>query len=264
MRQFNINRGKSNQSRHSLMTERIVVNNFAEVVWNAIPKKNGCKYPIIMHEVDCHRGRADVVCAVIRKNNFDFSKLELLGTSLSQPAKAKIISWLNKGFSSSEEYLCKVAGLGVKTVRKHLNELLQLRSVQRNTVGDWVLSKEFKLPDIEIWAFEVKLHNWKRAYYQALRYRGFSHYATVVMPSENLRKPTENIDMFHRMNIGLMAIDKRGEVEYINKPKKKEPTSRRHYLYALGQILVEYCRRYPALKHETNFGFVPFLRRLLG
>lgn len=246
------------------MTEAIVVSNFSDVVWANIPQNTASKYPIVMREVDCNRGRADVVCAVIRKNNIDSLKLRHLGLSLSQPAKAHILSWLSKNKASTEEYLSEVTGLRVKTIRKHLNELLESGIVKHSVPNSWVFSKEYKLPQIDIWSFEVKLKNWKRACYQASRYRGFSHYTTVVMPQENVHTAIKNIDMFDKMNIGLMAIDKQSKLKFIKKPKRSNPTSKKHHLYALGKIIMKFCQSYPRYQHKRNFRFIPILRRIFG
>jgi len=97
-----------------------------------------------------------------------------------------------------------------------------------------------------------------------LRYRGFAHYTNVVMPANRLRIPTQNIDIFNRMNIGLMAIDQHSNLQFIRKPKKEKPTSKKHHLYALGQMIAEFCRLYPGYEYKEDVGFVPFLRRLFG
>jgi len=254
----------TNKSGYRHMTEKIVVDNLEELIWDAIPKKSGYTYPIIMREVDCHRGRADIVCAVIRKNNVDYSTLKHLGLSLSQPAKAEMLSWLDKIPPHSEEYISQVTGLVEKTIRKHLRELLELGLVERDSIGELFLGKNFKLPDIEIWAFEVKLHDWKRAFYQALRYRGFSHRIIVVMPAENLKIPTKNINLFREMNVGLMSIDQHGKLEFIEKPLREEPSSKKHYLYALGQVISEFCRLYPDYRYKSKAHAVPQLKGLFS
>ena len=56
-----------NKSGHHHMTEKIVVDNLEKLIWDAIPKQSGYRYPIIMREVDCHRGRAEERGAQKRK-----------------------------------------------------------------------------------------------------------------------------------------------------------------------------------------------------
>ena len=158
----------------------------------------------------------------------------------------------------------QVTGLVTKTIRKHFRELLESGLVERDSTGNWILGKKFNLPDIEIWAFEVKLHNWKRAFYQALRYRGFSHYTTVLMPAENSKVPIRNMELFREMNVGFMAIDQEGKLEFIKKPLREEPSSKRHHLYALGQVISEFCRLYPDYQYESKAHFVPQLKRLFS
>ena len=248
----------------AFVNEESLTELFASLVWDAIPRKNGCKHPLVMREVDCNRGRADIVCAVSHDNNFDLHKASHLGIALSEFTKACILSWLNKSSLRTETYIQEMTGLGQKTIRKHLRGLIEAGLVDTTTSGLFRLAKSFALPNIEIWSFEVKLHDWKRAIYQALRYRGFSHRIIVVMPAGNSKIPTKNINLFREMNIGLMSIDQHGKLEFIEKPLREKPSSKKHYLYALGQVISEFCRLYPDYQYKSKAHAVPQLKGLFS
>ena len=141
--------------------------------------------------------------------------------------------------------------------------LIEAGLVDTTTSGLFRLAKSFALPNIEIWSFEVKLHDWKRAIYQALRYRGFSHRIIVVMPLESSKIPARNINLFREMNVGLMSIDQHGKLEFLEKPLREKPTSQKHYLYALGQIISEFCRLYPDYVYKSKAHFVPQFKRFV-
>lgn len=230
---------------------------FASVVWDAIPRKNGGKYPLVMREVDCNRGRADIVCAVFHDNGTDVYKASHYGVALSQLTKARILSWLSKCSLSTETYIQEMTGLGQKTIRKHLRGLIEAGLVDTTARGLFRLAKSFALPNVEIWSFEVKLVNWKRALYQALRYRGFSHNVVVVMPSDRLGAPKSNLMMFKAMNVGLVGMSRNGEAKFLCRPRKGRPTSRELYLYGLGQVLSEFGRLYSNASPEVSQSLSP-------
>lgn len=230
---------------------------FASVVWDVIPRKNGSKYPLVMREVDCNRGRADIVCAVFHDNGMDTHNASGYAAALSQLTKARILSWLSKSSPGTETYIQEMTGLGQKTIRKHLRGLIEAGLVDTTARGLFRVAKSFALPNVEIWSFEVKLVNWRRALYQALRYRGFSHNVVVVMPSDRLRAPKSNLMMFNAMNVGLIGMNGNGEVKFLRTPRKARPTSRGLYLYGLGQVLSEFGRLYSNTSPEVSQSFSP-------
>lgn len=230
---------------------------FASVVWDTIPRKSGGKYPLVMREVDCNRGRADIVCAVFHDNSMDTHKASHYAVALSQLTKARILSWLSKSSPSTETYIQEMTGFGEKTIRKHLRGLIEMGLVEKTAAGLFRLAKSFTLPNVEIWSFEVKLVNWRRALYQALRYRGFSHNVVVVMPSDRLGPPKSNLMMFNTMNVGLVGMNSKGEAKFLCRPKKGRPTSRELYLYGLGRVLSEFGRLYSNTGPEVSQSFSP-------
>ena len=123
----------------AFVNEESLTQLFASLVWDAIPRKNGCKHPLVMREVDCNRGRADIVCAVSRDNNFDFHKASHLGIALSELTKACILSWLNKSSLRTETYIQEMTGLGQKTIRKHLRGLIEAGLVDGVSTFDALL-----------------------------------------------------------------------------------------------------------------------------
>lgn len=62
----------------------------------------------------------------------------------------------------------------------------------------------------ELYAFELKLHDWKRAFQQAYRYSYYSDYSFVVLPEKN--KAIDNIDLFKFHGIGLWIFDKKNSL----------------------------------------------------
>jgi hypothetical protein len=99
------------------------------------------------------------------------------------------------------------------------------------------LAEQARLPAVEIDSFEFKLSNWRRALYQATRYRCFSHRVYVVLPPEAIPAARSSIGAFEQLNVGLLLHDEDGYSEQIVRPKKKAPASRQRLYMAIGQIL---------------------------
>lgn len=229
------------KKQHHFENEEMFTEEFVRTIANTIPKRNGFNRRVMMREIDCDRGRADIVYAFVDdKDNELQYHAERLSKALLQIAKAKIISRLGKKKYCEIEYLIESTGYTRRTIQKHLNELIKLHVVKKNKVGCYKLEQSFKLPNAEVWAFELKLTNWKRALYQALRYRGFSHNVAVVMPKGRVEVAKRNLSIFKRMNVGLAEISDAGELLFIKMPRKSKPTSESHYLYSLGHILSEF------------------------
>jgi hypothetical protein len=95
---------------------------------------------------------------------------------------------------------------------------------------------------VEITAYEGKLHNWRRAFYQALNYRTYCHSVSVVMPPEGAHNAKKIASAFQVNDIGLIAVheDGRTTVE-IKRGKRRWPASPWLYLMAVGAALEKYA-----------------------
>lgn len=75
----------------------------------------------------------------------------------------------------------------------------------------------------ETTAIEAKVSNWKRGLYQAYRYKQYSDYSYLALHEKHITVPMKNIELFIKLNIGLISVNTMsGLVEIIYKPKKDE------------------------------------------
>ncbi len=72
-------------------------------------------------------------------------------------------------------------------------------------------------------AFEMKLHNWKRALAQAFRYLAFSNISYVVLDHDHVNPALKNIENFKRSNVGLLSFDGEGLMYSHFEPSIYEP-----------------------------------------
>lgn len=232
----------TNNKGNHFKSEKAFSKKFVESVENSIPNKNGFDYGVIVREMESDRGRADIIYAFVDTVTNNLANLRKYGRVLKQPTKAKIISQLSKARYCPLESLAQATGYTQKTVKTHLHELAKAGIVKANITRGYKLEKSFNLPETEVWAFELKLDNWKRALYQALRYRGFSHSVTVVMPKEGISVAKRNLAMFKKMNVGLAEISNEGKMVFVKKPRRGKPTSDSNYLRSLGYIFSKFHR----------------------
>ena len=187
-------------------------------------------------ESTCSEGRADWVWAGIACDWPD-GVTRRAAELLQQPTCSRILEMLKPQAVRREPYLRSRSGVAAPTFRRWLEALVEAGLVSRLGKGRYVLGRNFTLPQIEICSFEFKLENWRRAFYQAKRYRTFSHRVFVVMPPRTAGRVNGALEHFRRFNIGLIAHEADGASEQLLPSKKREPISRAGFIRALGMLL---------------------------
>lgn len=189
-------------------------------------------------EFDSGHGRADLVAIHALCDREDLLGKDL-GHLLAQPSKATLLTLLKLGVPRGEDYLVRATGYSRNAIRANLKELTEAGLTRITESRQAVLLRSLPWNSFEIIAFEAKLTNWRRALYQASRYRAFAHTAWVVMPESNVTMAKSNLDQFQAMNIGLISVPSAGEPTVLTRPRKKRPSSRRLHLSSIGKFLAE-------------------------
>lgn len=189
-------------------------------------------------ESTCSDGRADWVWAGIRCN-WPEGISPNIGALLQQPTCSRILASLKPKSSRREEFLLRRSGVSRATFRRHLADLVKQDLVRWLDGSRYILGPAFAEPQIEICSFEFKLDNWRRAFYQAKRYRTFSHRVFVVMPSHVVGRIVNYANVFRRFNVGLISHNLDGSSKRIVGSCKREPISRNGFIQALGLLLTQ-------------------------
>ena len=124
-----------------------------------------------------------------------------------------------------------------ETVRYWLRRMERESLVQAISSRGYVLGPKSNLPNCEICCFEGKLRNWRRALYQATRYRAFAHRSFVVMPERYVRSAEAQLQLFRLARVGLLALDDEGYLRVIMKPRLKQPRSAVMFTMAQARAL---------------------------
>jgi hypothetical protein len=158
---------------------------------------------------------------------------------LQQETCCRIVVSLCVKQPKSVDQLAFEVGRSPETVRYWLVRMEQAGLVRAITKRGYVLGPKSNLPDCEIWCFEGKLRDWKRALYQATRYRAFAHRSFVVMPEDTVRPAEAQVERFRLARVGLLALDDDGWLRIITMPRSKQPRSPVMHTMAMGRAL---CR----------------------
>ena len=159
------------------------------------------KFDNILREIPCKQGIADFICykntPFLKQNS---AKIVSLTDTLGKTFIPVISTLLNKKNQSIQE-LSKTTGYDQKRLIKILKTLNQERIVKTNKKGLSSLYAKWQKFDVELWAFELKLKNWKRAIYQAAQYQIFTDKVFTVFPINKKKLILNNLESFQKLGI---------------------------------------------------------------
>lgn len=152
-----------------------------------------------------------------------------------------LLAFMKKKQFRTPAYIVKKTGLSQRIVIKELNYLCRLGICEKNNTGSYKFVENFEMPIAHIHSFELKMNNWKRALFQAVRYKTFSEYTSIVMPFEKEQILLKNIDSFKASNIGALLFDAENfQIKILYRAKKNSAISLQHLYYMSGKILLEH------------------------
>jgi hypothetical protein len=96
-----------------------------------------------------------------------------------------------------------------KAISDSLNTLIKGKYI-KPIEDSFIIDNCYELPFRNNFAIEAKLKNWKRALYQAYRYKWFAEFAYVVIDAHYAEPALQNLNMFTKYNVGLASISTEG------------------------------------------------------
>ena len=207
----------------------------------------GCPpFAPMARELKCECGRPDLVGAPTLASSLP-SDPERLADALRARAVSRVLSVLEPDSIIRPDDVMAACGLSRATVTRALAGLERSGLVVTLDKGEYALARGASEPRWQLWAFEVKLDNWKRALYQAVQYQAFAHVSVVVTAEEWAHRLERHLDLFETSGVGAVAVDvSAGTARVMSLPRIGSPRSRFQYYYALGNFLSE-CSPPPRL-----------------
>lgn len=215
---------------------------------NAI-KKHSIKglpsFELLFKEVSCQQGIPDFVGLSSARfiQAHDFSNLS------STESSSIILSLLKHKAGRRKSYIKKKTNISDATLNRVLRELQSNNFIiEKNDL--YYLSVEDVPTNDTIWAFELKLSNWKRALFQALQYKAFANYSVVVFPFEKEKVLRQNLSTFTEFNVGILLFDSKSQkAKWLRRPQKEKSISKWQTLFLLGQISKQYSKEISLLQN---------------
>lgn len=229
------------------LTELEMANSFEHAL-KALSIKGVPDFDILYREVVCQQGIPDFVglssASLIQR--YDFSNLT------ATESCSVILSILKRNSGRRKEYIKEKTALSDATLNRALKELLSNGLiVERKNL--YFLSVNEDLKKNSIWAFELKLSNWKRALFQALQYKAFANYVAIVLPYEKENILKQNLSTFIALNVGVLLFDYKTEKsKWLRRPQKEHSISKWQTLFFLGKISSQHSQEHKILSLASD------------
>jgi len=131
----------------------------------------------IVREREFKTGIPDFLCSSSEQNLnlYNFVK----NTKRDLRNCSRILAQLKNKAPRKISYISQQTNLNKSFIKNTLGEMLDYNLVKK--ANDCFTFDKFKISDIDLWSFELKLNDWKGAIHQASRYSIFSN-RSIVMP----------------------------------------------------------------------------------
>jgi len=182
------------------------------------------------------QGSADFVGFPHEKliGTYDFSKLSSLEHG------SLVLSILKYNSGRTKDYIKERTGITDTALNRALREL-KANDFLVKKKNLYFLSKSFVQESDNIWAFDLKAPNWKRALQQATLYKAFANYVVAVRPSDEEEALQEKLELFAELNVGLLLFNPQSlEYKWLRRPLKDNALSKWQKLFFLGRLAAQH------------------------
>lgn len=177
-------------------------------------------------------------------SDFDYEKLKLFANKYPDiqlnGKYAAVVSYISKNQGSCVDSISELFHEKRTPIMRALERLeewgvIDFSDCKREYVK---INSSFKLPELRSIAIELKLTNWEKALWQAIRNRNQFAFSYVVMPNAKLSllKSKGNLFASNNINIAVFDVDKM-ELTHIAQNKTKANFYNRHYIENLGIVM---------------------------
>ena len=223
---------KHNSNSRFGYTEEEMANAFQKAMLSHEGLQDVGVFDAIYREVSCRQGRPDFIA--LRYASCDKSHKSLDVPGLVGPA---VLHKLKPKAPRSFEYLVKTMEFAPDSIRRALRQLVEKGYVEQTENGAYRLAPISTQRKPEIWSFELKLNNPRRAVFQAQQSRAFADRAIIVVPPGQERYYERFQETMKRWHIGLATFEPAsGAFRFVRKGRTTQALSRTQWLYALSHM----------------------------
>ena len=188
----------------------------------------------IYREVSCRQGRPDFIVIRSSENHGLLKPPESSGLvgpsilSLLKPKAPRTLSYIVNHSEFSEKSICQT-----------LKKLINSDHIEITETGSYLLGKAFDFSKTELWAFELKLDNPKRAVFQAQQCRAYADRVIIVVPpgqEPNYKRFNQSMNRWH---IGLATFNpNKQEFKFIRRGRTTRGYNIQHRIYTMFHLPV--------------------------
>jgi hypothetical protein len=102
-------------------------------------------------------------------------------------------------------------------------------------------TRKYKSHTQNLFSVEAKLKDWKSGFYQAMRYKFFSHKSYLAYPKQYIHRV--DLELLKENNIGLISVEL-DNIEFVFKPKNEKPQDITSYFF-LSELFAKEIRKKP-------------------
>ncbi len=191
----------------------------------------GC-FGAIYREISCRQGRPDFIALRYKSSSDQCNNINvpgLVGPVILQNLKPKA--------PRTFEYLLRKLEFGRESIRKSLRLMIEKGYIEQLESGAYRLAAKMNYKKPEIWMFELKLNNPKKAVFQAQQSRAYAERTIIVVPPGQERNYDRFRETMQRWHIGLANFNPiTGVFRFVRKGRKARALSQTQQIYTLSQM----------------------------
>ncbi len=173
---------------------------------------------VLLEEFDCYNGVVDIVFAVFRP----YARLDKTRPAINHNCLAPLAQLAKNSVIEVSQHaaLCYAS---VTTARKQLEHFVRAGFLERLDKRHYRVSAEYSPVLESTISLEAKLHDWRRALVQAYRYRHFSNYSFVLLPTKTSTGALNNLELFRQHDVGLVTLGTNGLCIHHSPTRRERP-----------------------------------------
>ena len=174
----------------------------------------------VIKEFDSYIGIADLILGTYKPYLSKRTCREPINLNWIYP----LIDFKLKEVISVDEFMDKY-GVSKKSALSRLSNYTEASFLNKIDNYQYRVIKKYEFVTDNVVAVEAKLENWRRALFQANRYKKFSDFTYVLLDESYANSAISNIEEFKINNIGLITMNNSGfNIHYLSQEKnpKKE------------------------------------------
>jgi hypothetical protein len=195
------------------------------------------KTDFFLEEFSSGLGIADLV--------FTTKKIDVRDTLVDYESMFYIINYFNIiNIKINPAELIATHNLKKDKFSKVIRFLTELNFIVRYNDGNFIVKQCFTPCLQNIYSIEAKLEDWKKGFYQALRYRQYSQKCFLAISKEYAHRV--DTELLKTNNVGLISVSPTS-IEIVINPSYQEPTNKTAFYFLsesfvtkLGQLQYEY------------------------